>query len=305
MKFGRSYFMSVTGSGTGLPHVFRYPQPDGSNAGITMQFDVQRHNLVGLNEARFSLYNLSPASRADLFYDPLAHRAPMFAQAGYASERNLSTIFDGEVYDSYPERVGQDVIMRISGTDGLLGTTCAQIPFGVQFKSGTLLSQKVRTVAQSLAPYGISLGRVDLRGTDDTSSFAVETPVGSAWSWLQKNLPFGGQLYIDMGRLYFLSVGVAGTPPTAITTITDDMGILDIPKKFLSNTTVKMVFEPSFNIGQPVGLVSSLNPAASRPYPGYTVVNIHHYGTISPVESGLCVTEIDLLANNVSAVTVQ
>lgn len=303
MKFGRSYFMSVTGSGTGLPHVFRYPQLDGSNAGITMQFDVQRHNLVGPNEGRFSLYNLSPATRADLFYDPFAHRAPMFVQAGYASERNLSTIFDGNVYDSYPERVGQEVIMRISGDEGLLGTTCAQIPLGIQFKSGTMLSQKVATVALSLAPYGVSLGRVDLRGTDDVVSSAVETPVGLTWSWLQKNMPFGGQLYIDMGRLYFLSVGVSGTPPSAITTITDDMGILDIPKKYTSSTKLRMLFEPSFNIGQPVGLVSSLNPAASRPYPGYTVISIHHYGTISPVESGPCFTELDLLANNVYATT--
>jgi hypothetical protein len=296
MKFGRSYFMNIEGT-SGRPHTFQYPQADGANAGLTVAFDIARTNLANLADAHFSIYNMAAATRNDLFYDPLPSDGNIFMQAGYASQLGLSTIFDGEIYGSYPERRGQDVIMQITASEGLLATTDLQIPAGVVFASGTYLNQKVQTIASLFSKYGIQIGSINLSVNDNYQSL-IESPSGLAWDWLQKNLPPGGKLFIDLGKIYFLSREFTGPPSSGIALITDDMGIIGIPRRTQWSTSLTMVFEPSFAIGQPVGLLSALNSYASLPYPGYEIIGIHHYGTISPVESGQVYTDLELQLTN-------
>lgn len=299
MKFGRSYYMSVTGNVSKSPHVFRYPQANGQDGGLTLKFNVTRHNLAGLNEGTFSLYNLAPATRQDLFYDPTAHPESMVVQAGYTSNASRSDIFNGQIFDSYPDRQHTEVIMRMRGLDGIWGTSNAQIPTGTILTSKTPLSQRAQKIMLLLKPYGIFVGKPNgLSEHDDVLSTEEERPTGLVWDWLQKNKPNGGDVFIDSGKVYFLSQNVPGPAPVGVTTITDELGLIDIPKKFGYRVSLSMVFEPSFLVGQSVGVNSTLAPWVFRPYPGYKVLSINHQGTISPVESGEATTMLELLASD-------
>ena len=295
MKFGRVYRLDVQGHTK--PWTFQYPQANGADGGLTLHFNVNRHALAGLNTGTFALYNLAPGSRSDLFYDALAHPAELRLSAGYASQNSMSNIFDGEIFSSYPERQHTEVILRMSGIDGLWGTSNAQIPQpGTILPANTPLSIRAGTMMSLLSQYGVSYVAPKLSAKDDILSGAVETPTGLVWDWLIANAPPGGRVFIDNGIAYFASQGLAPVAPSnGVTTITDAMGLLEIPRKTEYITTVSMMFEPSFNVGQPVGLDTSLNLWANVPFPGYEIISVNHSGVISPVESGDAITTLELI----------
>lgn len=293
MKFGRTYTVKAIGV-SGTPYTFTLP--------LTMTFDVVRHNLAGLNEGTISLYNLNQVVRQDLFFDRTPHPgARMIVQAGYASEPNLSNIFNGTITDGYSERVGPDIVTRLHGIDGLTGVSTVQStdkPLLAPIPPGTSLSNRVKILMQKYAsPTGISdvvPGQVNILPPEDLLSTDWLNPVDSVWLELQKLVPQGGSCFVDNGKIHFLTQNTTLLNVPGPVQVTDTSGILNIPKKTLLKVEFDMMFESSFLVGAPLTLNSSLSPWINGA--GYKITSIHQHGVISAVESGDAITTLELLS---------
>lgn len=291
-KIGRRYkltFQIDTAQGEEKAIAIRSP--------LTLEFDITRNTASSLNSATFRVYNLSETNRSLMFQnrtsinDVNGDRKKVILQAGYETALNrdddLTTIFTGNLLESYSYRQGSDVITYINAQDGSLSAYNSTISKTIE--GGTSFKDIAKTIMSSLT--GIKQGAIgDIQGTAKTST-ALN---GNAFYLLTKD--HKDRVFIDLEKVNILDINeyiksTGGKVPL----ISTETGLLGTPQRQGTNLVMDMIFEPSITVAQLVEVKSQIN----NKFDGqFKVMGVKHSGIISGAINGDCRTSLQLFIGN-------
>lgn len=301
MKFGRSYYMSVTGL-DGVDIVASLP--------LTMEFTSQHTQNAEANVGNFSIYNLSKNDRSALVINSWSKGSgpenaqffPITVRAGYISEtgglkgspQSLPIVFDGYIREAFTEKSGSDIITRINALDNgelCTGQGSAVFPESFRIPSNTPFVQMVRMVMGQMGIL-VHTGKIIINPVPPSVGPRGRNFTGSVWVALQTlALEVGGtDVFIQHGVVNMITQNdVVGLNNLAV--LDSTTGLLDVPKIIVPNIVCTMIFEPNVTLGTLINLKSTYNPTASGPC---KIVGYKHSGVISAVQSGNLTTELTL-----------
>ncbi|MGB2578148.1 hypothetical protein AAIR98_000912 [Elusimicrobium simillimum] len=250
---------------------------------FTMSFSIERNAAATANTARITLLNLSEDTRRKIYKDK--HTTLQYKgielRAGYGEDvKTLPLIFKGNIKQAYNERVGTEYETRIEAYDGgfaFLNGYTAQ-----SFNAGTPTNQVLDSLIKTLP--GVNKGIV--------GDFNNKTLRGNAFSGPTTDLlqtMTEGNFFIDNEKAYCLKEEECFVGNVQV--ISSESGLLGSPQREETLLTFRIIFEPRVLIGQIVELVSE----TEKHFNGlYKVIAFTHSGTISPVVSGNCTTNVSL-----------
>ncbi len=188
---------------------------DGST--LDVEFDVPFDDNTEANEAEITVYNLSPTTRAHLFYDQ-----PITITAGYGSD--TGTIFSGRI-SAAPRstHVGVDLKTTITALDdkSLKERDIASIAF----KAGTKASYILRTLLSK-----VGLPVVVFRPRKDYTYKDASNVDGGLMQNVQKYAKVCGiSAFILQGQIYAMDVRDSNGPTFNLSV---DTGLIDAPEYY-------------------------------------------------------------------------
>lgn len=240
-------------------------------------------NMSNISRGKFQLYNLSEQIQAKLWKDlyNLTKYITMEVYAGYGD--NMSLIFRGDVNTcySYRESGGVDFITDIQSDDGTY-----LFQYGIcnhTFTKGTKFENLLRTLLEEVPLYKLGYITANIPPIKRDKTF-----IGQTMDLLGRE--YGEyQIFVDKGELNIL--GSNEVVPGIIPVLTAESGLLGSPRRGEQYLSCEMIFEPQLKIGQAIELISD---SLSNVNNLYKVVGLTHSGTISPVESGTLITQVQL-----------
>jgi len=278
MKFGRTFAMKVQIDNDLNAAEIDYP--------MTIEFNVIRNTFASANTGSFTIYNLGPDRRRQIYhdrYDTLNYRQ-IILQAGYTSQKNtpLATIFQGNIRSAYSFKRKQDWTTVIEGFDGGFGILNGQA--SVSLGAGWDVNAAVRQMVGGMP--NVSAGTIALPAIQNSRPLSL---FGNAWDIIRR-LTGNNTTFIDGEKVNAVAQGTYITPPDGVPLISSDTGLLGTPRKLGALLEVDMVFEPRIVINQLVQLQS-----AETYYSGqYAVMGITHRGTISGAICGDAISTLSL-----------
>lgn len=275
-KFDRNYVLTIKNMKTGDTKVIGMP--------FTIRFSAFRTFGHAQNFGRIQVYNLNQDSRAFIRKDVndfgFTHIAVL--QAGYGSE--LSTIIKGSVTLAYSERQGVDYVTSIDISDIAMASRNSEV--SISAKEGTSQRSIIESLAKSLAPHGVEVGKITR--TINQRTFRGASYSGNAIDIIDELT--GGSFFIDNGVLnvladdeyikgYQLNVG-------------SSTGLIGKPRIDGINVVFSMIFEPRAYLGQKVKI-----NIGDKVFDGdYVIRSLTHQGTISDAVGEPLTTEITCTA---------
>jgi hypothetical protein len=294
-KLDRNYFLNIELADNSILQIF---------LPFTIEFNIIRKNLGGINNCNIRIYNLSPKNRNLIRYDMSDYSTirNLKLYAGYGT--NLPVIFIGNISQAWSFREGTDFITTIECYDGGDGFINGLIPGTAGFPAGTplqsiykkLMSYMPNTTFGAIGPSFIyEKGTSSLLKTSRYTSYT-----GNAGDVL-RNLT-GNAFFIDNGQTYILADHECISGNVAL--INNQSGLLDTPLRENSIVTVNMIFEPGIIIGQFIELNSStfqeLNSASYNQNNNvngyYKVTSMTHKALISPAVCGDAITTLEFFS---------
>lgn len=261
-KFGRQYRITIDPKDGDGEIIIELP--------FSCQFWVQRNLMSSMNHMSLDIYNLGADIRNRIFQDKYtkAYRTIKF-EVGYDT---LTTIFDGELWESNSARNGANIITRIEALTG---------DFDVS-----------NTVTNKTIEAGISTGEVFKYLISDfpnikaghIGSFdeVLQRPValsGNTWELIKKYSD--NQCCIDENEVHVLNGYEA--LDDAVLVMDASTGLIESPRRGEGNITLTTLLEPRVRVNSLVELNSTIMPT----YNGqYKVIGINHQGMISPTVNG-------------------
>jgi hypothetical protein len=250
---------------------------------LTIEFDITRTFQASTQTATFRILNLGLETRNLLQRDPFAtgdFRAIQF-RAGY-EDFPLALCFNGMVQKATSFRRGTELVTEITAYDGGLaaanGFTAKTI--GSSMGIGQLIAELAKDLPRT---------RQDpIIGTFTKSTMRGTVLFGNTWSLIVQAANDELKLAtIDNNRLVTLGREEALAAPIQL--IDSSTGLLGTPRRTDTSLEFSMLFEPHIILGQVLQLQSRINEV----YNGtYKVAGFTHRGTISPVVSGECITNV-------------
>jgi hypothetical protein len=262
---------------------------------LTLEFDIDRNTSSSLNKGVFRVYNLSETNRSAIFQnlfsikDATGKRKKVILQAGYNTALNrdsdLSTIFRGDLLESYSYRQGANIITYISAQDGAFSSYTSTS--NVTLEAGTSIKDGFKKIASNL---GLKIGAVgETEGIHETSSVFNN----NTFYLLKKD--FKDEFFIDLEKVNKLNPNEVIKAVGKVPLITSGSGLLGTPLRQGSNLGVNMLFEPRINVAQLVEVQSNFN----KTFDGqYKVNGVKHSGVISDAVAGDCRTTLQLYAGD-------
>lgn len=285
-KFGRHYrFVAVRNSWTG-PLEIELP--------FTMEFDIQRDTLAGINTARITLYNLSEYNRNLLWYDEDTYEVFNYITvklyAGYGPGPQWPLVFTGQVQQGWSYRQGVDFLSVMVCHDG--GIAYQNAVSSATFRAGQDQQVILETIIRDLGQYGVSIGAV----TELAGKLAKGVSYSGQTVDILRQIT-NGNFFIDNLQANVLTAeDVIGGNQVLINGLS---GLLGTPLKRNRLVTFTMLFEPRLTAGSTVNLQSSTLLA----YNGiYKIVGFHHRGVISAVVSGEAITELEAASGSFNTI---
>lgn len=251
---------------------------------FTLHFKVSAGiNFGNVASASFQIYNLSPEVRAKLWKDNFNQKKyiTVWFYAGYGD--NMPLIFHGDILECYSYRQGGDVdyITDIKSDDG--GYLFQYGISNATFIEGTKFENLLKSLLLDTPQYKAGYITADIPPIKKDKTF-----IGQTLDLLGRE--YGGyQIFIDKGELNVLDKD--DVVPGDILVITAESGLLGSPRRAEQFLQLETIFEPQIKLAQAIELISDSLPFVNNIY---KVVGYTHSGTISPVESGKVVTEIQL-----------
>lgn len=253
---------------------------------FTLEFDITKNTLISVRFAQIRIYNLSENNRARIRRDRYAFGVitgsvqRITLRAGYGD--NMPVIFDGNIQHAWSVREGNNVITTIEAGEGLL----AYLNSNTQetFRSGTTYDTMIRTLMNSLSPFGVGFGAI---GNYEGSIQRGYAASGNTVSLLQELT--GGGFFVNNSKGYSLRDN--DTIVGALDVIDSSSGLLGTPVREATFISFPMLFEPRLLTSQFVRLKSD---TATNLNGDYKVVSIHHKGVISEAICGAATTEVGL-----------
>lgn len=277
VKLQRNYILTISFDNGELPLVIKPP--------FTLEFDVGRDTLGGLNYGQFRIYNLSERNRSLLRKDITAFTQfiGLNLKAGYGND--LSTVFNGTVSQGWSVREGVNFISTLKCLDG--GFAAQNAFNSLSFESGTENKKLILDFVDKLKSFNVKPGAI---GNYPGKINRGNSYTGSVLENLSDLTNRG--FFIDNGKANCLQNDEYiedGTPLL----LNAQSGLLGTPFRENNNIKVEMLFEPKVQVAHAVRLES----ATSKNFNGiYKVVGLRHSGIISEAVSGNSTTTAFLFA---------
>lgn len=272
-KFQRNYRITIDLNDGGQAIVIEPP--------FTIDFSIQRNSLASPNTMSLNIYNLSPATRSNIFQDRyiLGTYKRIIVEAGYGD--NISTIFSGAIFQASSVLRGTEVVTNITARDGFFDiantTSYRTIEAG----------QTNREVISSLAGDFEFISQGEIGGVEKTINRAVVLE-GNTYNNIKKYSE--GDVYVDLEKMHVLSNNQVLSD--AVFVLNAETGLLETPERQDTYLSVTSLFEPRIKVGQIVEIESEISPI----YNGqYKAVGVTHQGTISQAVSGKLISKFSLL----------
>lgn len=253
---------------------------------FTLEFQVTRNNLASANTATFTLYNLSPSLRSQIFKDQFDMGTFRAVQlfAGYDDGANtmIPQVFNGAIKRASSQREGADFKTEIEAYDGAVNNTSANV--SQTLPQGSTRKQILANLVESLA--GVQSSTIGNK-FNDVSKRGVSL-MGNPMEMLAQLT--GGNFYIDSQNAYALDP--SEVVPGDIRLISAENGLLGTPRKYETLVELDMLFEPRLKPSQ----IIELQSATEKRFNGvYKITGFTHRGTISGAIAGDCKTSVQLL----------
>lgn len=248
---------------------------------ITAHFTVNRSLFAEANTLDIELFNLSPNTYKELFFDYFNRKFRKVAlMAGYQST-GLNLIFYGDMWSCYTSREGTETITKIHCIVGL---------DSMQQQSDITLAGASRYMVLSRVAQDMGLD-LKIYSGENTKFNRPQAITGNSMAIAQKYS--GNNAFIDGKDLLVLDNvdAIKGEVPL----INDQSGLLGVPKHEDAILSVDIIFEPRIVIGQIIEVNSRIHPMFNGQYKVY---GIRHEGVISGAESGKVVTTLEMLVGS-------
>lgn len=251
---------------------------------ITCQFDINLGSYQAANAATFQFINLSPTIQAKLWLDRFEIGKKYVVIRFYAGYgETMPLVFQGYLQECLSERPSGSTEW-ITTMNGFEGGHLYQYGFiNTTIAKGTTLADIVNYMIEQDKDVKLGYITPDLPPLPRNRTF-----IGQTMDILGRE--YGGyEVFIDKGKLNIL--GDNDVIPGEILVITDDSGLLGSPRRSNVFTEVTTLFEPGVRVGQAISIISDSMPRFNR---AYKLVQIHHKGVISAVDSGKLTTTMTL-----------
>lgn len=249
---------------------------------LTINFNITRNTFASANTGRFTIYNLSPSTRAseafcqDRFFTEKTKIVTF--KAGYNG--NLITCFRGYILQSYSKRHGVDVLTEMECLD--IGTANYNY-INATFEAGTTKKEAYKNIIQNCE--GLSLGYLGkLEGE-------YKTPVTFSGDPLAVlNQITDGHTYIDNGVVHTLQNNES--LDIGVQVLQLGAGLLDTPERSGAEIIARGLLNPNTQVGQ---LIEIKDPILENFNGTYMLCGFNHSGTISGAVAGQRTTTYNLL----------
>ncbi len=274
MKFNRSYRLTIDVSDS-EKIVIEPP--------FTIRFSMVRDTQSSINQLTLSIINLGEKTRNKIFqdrYDFLTYKR-VILEAGY---KDLTKIFQGNLFEAYSERQQTEIVTNIVARDG--GHDIYN-----SLTSKTLQGLTKREVIDSLIGEfsEVKQGKIgEIEG-------AFLRPVVLEGNTYELIRIYGGSLvYIDLERLHILKENEIVS--AAIPLINSKNGLLETPRRRNSLVTITTLFQPNIILSQLVEIQSDVFSLFDGQY---KVIGLTHSGIISDAVGGGLKSTFNLLVESV------
>jgi hypothetical protein len=276
-KLGRNYFLSIEAIDGAFVAV---------NLPMTLEFDVQRDVIGGVNFAKIRVYNLSKINRNRIFKNQGGndYGRKVVLQAGYGPGPILPVILNGQISECYSVREGNTFISSIDALDGARAFADATI--NITFPKNTPQQQIVQEIAQSMSQFGVKTGAI---GSFPGTTTRANPYSGNPMSILKEIT--NGKAFIDNGVVNVLGDNEV-IADYGIFVLNSSSGLLNTPIREQQFLNVEILFEPLINCGQQILLDSNQGDNLNG---FYRVLGVHHRGTISGAVCGDATTSLKCL----------
>lgn len=243
---------------------------------LTAVFNIHRSVSSSLNMMTLEIYNLSAATRSQIFQDRFStRRYKIIVELGYSA---LSTVFVGDIYEANSTRQGTNIITTIDARDGNFDTS--QTIVNTTFKEGSTIYDIIDFMARAFP--NVSIRHI----THNELDGVFERPVvleGNVYELIkQYSNSKLNQVYIDLGVINVLGQNEV-IVNSNLTLIDASTGMINTPRRDQSFLTVTTLLEPRVVMGQIVEVNSKIQPQ----YNGvYKVLGVTHRGIISSTQNG-------------------
>ena len=249
---------------------------------LTCKFNITRGVLCDSNDANIQILNLAPSTREKVFQDVFTLDESQWkyvkVEAGY--NNSLTQIFLGRILQAYSYRSGGsvDVTTEIQAKAlDIFDRTSSYF-----FAAGTTYKEAYNTIASDL-PNVTQKATGDIQGTFQTPT----TFEGKTLDCL--NQITGGNTFVDNEALCTLLANEVLDVPVPV--ITEKNGLLETPRRRDANLEVKMLFEPTLQVGQLLEIKSSVAPQFNGQF---KVIGFTHDCLISGAAAGTRTTTVNL-----------
>lgn len=254
----------------------------------TAQFQIQLGALGGSNSASIQFLNLDTSVQALLWRDLYNNGSKQIKISLYAGYKTtMPLVFKGYVQTctSYRNSGSTETVTDLQCFEGgylfQYGYINSTISEGTEFKDilNYMLQDDDDTKLGCVSP--------ELQPLKKNTTF-----IGQIMDLLNRNYA-GYNTFIEKGQFHIL--GENDVIEGELQVINDETGLLGTPRRSNIFTEVDMVFEPQFRIGQFVSLVSNNEIIKQKGFNQlYKIVNIKHFGIISPRACGQLRTTVTL-----------
>ena len=270
-KFGRNYRLDIfTPSGR---HITIAPP-------FSIQFNLQRAVLSSSNRGDVILYNLSPATRNQIYKDrySLVTEWPIILHAGYGNR--LHTIFKGKIFEAYSYKQGTEWLTKITFFDGMdaIQNGYSSITVEKDTPKGNLLDMIINDMA------GV------IKGTIGSIANGGEAPRGKSLIGQSSELltiETDDNWFIDLERVNVLTnEEVIGGDVIRL----DRDNLLGTPRRRETYLEIPVLFEAQINVGH----IYEIESLEAKYNGQYKVLGFNHNVTISSAVAGQAITNVTL-----------
>lgn len=269
-KIGRNYRLDIT-TPAGKQITIEPP--------FSLYLDITRNTLASANRGTFTIYNLGPATRNQIYKDrfSITEYWQVRLWAGYGNR--LHEVFTGNMYEGYSDKQGKDWITVLDCFDGMNAIQNGFMSETIQAgtPNGNIFSRIIDNMPNVVA---------GLFGTLEKG----EAPRGKALIGQASDIlstETGGNYFIDKETVNILTD--EEVLPGEVVLLDSDQ-LLTTPKRREAFIDVKTLFEPQVQIGQ----VYEIDSLQARYNGQYKIVGFHHVGMISESVGGTLTTDLSL-----------
>lgn len=261
-KFGRQYRITIDPKDGYGEIIIELP--------FSCQFWVERNIMSSMNHMSLDIYNLGADIRNRLFQDKYtkAYRQIQL-EIGYD---NLTTVFEGELWECNSSRNGPNIITRIEALTGEFDS------------SNTITNKTVEAGTSRTDIYKYLISDFPNLTVGNIGDFrdVLNRPValsGNTWELMKKYSD--NQCFIDNNEIHVLNGDEV--LDDAVLVLDASTGLIESPRRGEGNITLTTLLEPRVRVNSLVEVNSTIMPT----YNGqYKVLGISHQGMISNSVNG-------------------